>query len=92
MDRRRISGGRLNAAAYDSRAQRLEVEFVDGTLKTFRSVPAEVWQRFVAAPNPASYYADRIEEEYPFDTGRAAGAADARAKLDSLFGAGPAGG
>lgn len=91
MDRRRISGGRLRSAGYDAGAQRLEIEFVDGTLKSFRSVPAEVWRRFVSSPNPAVFYADRIEEEYPFDAGRASGDSDARAKLDSLFDSGPAG-
>ena len=88
MDRRKLSGGRLRSAGYDGSAQRLEIEFVDGSLKTFRAVPAEVWRRFVAAPNPASFYADRIEEEYPFDPGRANSGNDARAKLDSLFGRG----
>lgn len=91
MERRRISGGRLRSAGYDAGAQRLEIEFVDGTLKAFRHVPAEVWRRFVASPNPAVFYTDRIEEEYPFDAGRASGDSDARAKLDSLFGSGPAG-
>jgi hypothetical protein len=91
MERRRISGGRLRSAGYDAGAQRLEIEFVDGTLKSFRSVPAEVWRRLVSSPNPAVFYADRIEEEYPFDAGRASGDSDARAKLDSLFGSGPAG-
>jgi hypothetical protein len=55
-------------------------------------VQTEVWRRFVASPNPASFYADRIEEEYPVDTGRDTDDEDARAKLDSLFGSAPAGG
>ena len=67
----------------------VQIEFVDGTLKTFKSVPAEVWRRFVASPNPASFYADRIDEEYPVATGRAAGSQDARGKLDALFGTPP---
>ena len=93
MDRRTLRGGRLKAAGYDEREQRLEVEFVDGELRTFAGVPAEVWRRFVAAPNPASFYADRIDEEYPVRVGRAAGDASARGKLDALFGSpGEAGG
>lgn len=91
MERRRISGGRLKSAAYDAGSRRLEIEFVDGSLKTFKAVPAEVWRRLMASPNPASYYADRIEEEYPFEAGRTGGDSAARAKLDSLFGPGPAG-
>lgn len=91
MDKRRIHAGRLRAAGYDASGQRLEIEFDDGSIKTFRSVPGEVWRRLIAAPNPAVFYADRIEEEYPFDAGRASGSTDVRAKLDSLFGSGPAG-
>ncbi|WP_187272238.1 KTSC domain-containing protein [Zeimonas arvi] len=90
METRRIGGGRLESAGYDAGEQRLEIEFVDGSLKAFKAVPAEVWRRFVASPNPASFYADRIEEEYAFDAGRTAGDSAARAKLDSLFGPGPA--
>ena len=89
MDRRTIRGGRLKSAGYDAHEQLLEIEFVDGTLKTFKAVPAEVWRRFVASPNPASFYADRIEEEYVVVTGRAAGSPDARGKLDALFGKPP---
>ena len=88
MDRRKIAGGRLKTAGYDAGGQLLEIEFADGTLKTFKAVPAEVWRRFIASPNPASFYADRIEEEYAVASGRAAGESGARAKLDSLFGPG----
>ena len=86
MDRRTLRGGRLKSAGYDEREQLLEIEFVDGTMKTFGTVPAEIWRRLLSSPNPASFYEDRIEEEYPVRTGRAAGPAGARARLDSLFG------
>lgn len=88
MERRTLRGGRLKAAGYDAREQRLEIDFVDGERRIFKAVPAEVWSRFVAAPNPASFYADRIEEEYPVERARADTQANARSKLDSLFGAG----
>ncbi|MDT3679808.1 MAG: KTSC domain-containing protein [Burkholderiaceae bacterium] len=86
MERRTLHGGRLRAAAYDARAQRLEIDFVDGERRAFKAVPPEVWRRLVAAPNPAVFYADRIEEEYAFERARANQAGDARSKLDSLFG------
>ena len=72
MDRRTIRGGRLKSAGYDEQQQLLEIGFVDGTLKTFKAVPPEVWRRLLASPNPASFYADRIEEEYAVASGRAA--------------------
>ena len=88
MERRTLHGGRLKAAAYDAREQRLEIDFVDGERRIFKAVPLEVWRRLVAAPNPAVFYADRIEEEYALERGRAERPGDARSKLDSLFGAG----
>ena len=90
MERHRLSGGRLKSAGYDAHTQRLEIEFVDSPSKTFKGVPREVWRRLLAAPNPASFYADRIEEEYAFEVGAAAPASsETRARLDSLFGSGP---
>ena len=88
MERRPLRGGRLKAAGYDAREQRLEIDFVDGERRIFKAVPAEVWRRLVAAPNPASFYTDRIEEEYAVTRTRADGQGDARSKLDSLFGPG----
>ena len=86
MERRPLRGGRLKAAGYDAREQRLEIDFADGERRIFKAVPAEVWRRLIAAPNPASFYADRIEEEYAFARARADGRDDAKSKLDSLFG------
>jgi hypothetical protein len=86
MERRKLSGGRLVGAAYDGVERRLEIEFAGGEVKAYKDVPAEVWRRLVAAPNPAVFYADRIEEEYVTERGRVVRAADARARLDSLFG------
>lgn len=87
MERRNLRGGRLKAAAYDSREQLLEIDFVDGERRTFQAVPVEVWRRLIESPNPASYYADRIEEEYVVSRGKTPAGADARSKLDALFGA-----
>jgi hypothetical protein len=86
IERRRLSGGRLKEACYDAQAQRLEISFVDGSQKTYLAVQPEVWRRLIASPNPATFYEDRIEEEYVVSSGRATGGGNARAKLDSLFG------
>ena len=88
MERQALHGGRLKTAAYDAREQRLEIDFVDGERRIFKAVPREVWRRLVAAPNPAVFYADRIEEEYAFERARANQGGDARSRLDSLFGGG----
>lgn len=88
MERRPLRGGRLKAAGYDAREQRLEIDFVDGERRIYQAVPTEVWRRLVAAPNPASFYADRIEEEYAVVRARADGSGGARSSLDALFGPG----
>jgi hypothetical protein len=76
---------RLKSAGYDEAEKRLEIAFHDGRMKTYRGVPAEVARRFFASPNPASFWEDRIAEEYPVDSGRAPAADQAAAKLDDLF-------
>ncbi len=90
MERKRINGGRLRSAEYDERDGVLEIEFLDYSVKRFQSVPIEVWRRLLSAPNPATYYEDRIEEEYPAETAAHRVDDSARAQLDSLFGPPPA--
>ena len=86
MERRALHTDRLRSAAYDAREQRLEIEFASGEVRAYKGVPDEVARRFFASPNPASFWEDRIAEEYPAE--RAAGTrdAEARARLDALFG------
>lgn len=90
MQRQRLSGGRLKAGAYDAAEQLLELEFVDGRISHFHRVPPEIWRRLRAAPNPGTFYEDRVEEEYMrTDAGRTTGATDpdaARTSLEKLFG------
>jgi hypothetical protein len=86
MERKSLRGGSLKAAAYDAAQRRLEIDRVDGERRIYRNVPVEVWRRLIAAPNPASYLEDRIEDEYPVERARAAGGGEARSHLDNLFG------
>ena len=90
MDRQPLKGGsRLRSAGFDTRAGELELEFADRSLRVYRGVPVEVWRRLLAAPNPGSYFEDRIEEEYPWSAGTGTATPDARARLDDLFGSAP---
>ncbi len=89
MERKALNGGRLRAGAYDAASQRLELEFTDRSVRIFKGVPQEVWRRLVSAPNPATFYEDRIAEEYVTERGRATGDDDARRQLDDLFGPPP---
>jgi hypothetical protein len=82
---RTLHTARLKSAGYDEREKRLEIAFHDGQMKTYRGVPAEVARRFFSSPNPASFWEDRIAEEYPVDSGRAPVAQESASKLDDLF-------
>ena len=67
MERKRVNSLRIRSVGYDERNQLLEVELSNGTVYQYSRVSPEVHRRFMAAPNPTSYYDDKIAEEY---TGR----------------------
>jgi hypothetical protein len=55
----------------------------------YKQVPAEVYRRLCSAPNPATYWEDRIAEEYPKGRPMSSGAdPEAARKLGDLFGGG----
>ena len=86
MEQRPLRGGTLRSGAYDEREQRLELEFTDHSVRVFKGVPREVWQRLLSAPNPGAFFEDRIADEYPSQRGSPRTSADARSRLDDLFG------
>ena len=57
----------IRAVGYDEKSQTLEVELANGQVYQYVKVYPEVYRRFMAAPNPTSFYDDKIAEEY---TGR----------------------
>lgn len=65
MERKRINASRIRSAGYDPRSQVLEIEFSDGRIVSYRGVSAEVHRQFMNAPSPASYFEDKIAENYP---------------------------
>lgn len=85
MQRTPLRGSALRSAGYDRRAQRLEIEFADRSLRIYKGVPEQVFDRLCAAPNAGAYFDDRIRDEYPWERA-SAGVSDARGRLDDLFG------
>ena len=67
MDRKRVNSSKIRAVGYDERSQTLEVELSNGQVWQYPKVYPEVYRRFMAAPNPTSFYDDKIAEDY---TGR----------------------
>jgi hypothetical protein len=57
--------GRIRRAEYDSASGLLQLHWDHGQAKAYKGVPLEVYRRLCAAPNPTTYWEDRIAEEYP---------------------------
>ena len=90
MDHKPLHSNRLRSAGYDRREAVLEIAFANGSIRCYRHVPETVWRSLLAAPNPASFHEDRIEEEYSWVPGTRADNPDSKKQLDDLFGGPPA--
>ena len=64
MQRKRVNSSSLRSVGYDDASQVLEVELANGQVYQYAKVSPEVYRRFMAAPNPTSFFDDRIAEEY----------------------------
>jgi hypothetical protein len=64
MERKRVNSSRIRSIGYDERNQLLEVELSNGDVYQYTRVSPEIHRRFMAAPNPTSYFDDKIAEEY----------------------------
>jgi len=67
MERKRVNSSKIRSVGYDEKSQTLEVELSNGQVFQYVQVYPEVYRRCMAAPNPTSFYADKIAEDY---TGR----------------------
>jgi hypothetical protein len=85
MVTRAFNAGRIRKADYDAASQQLDLHWDDGRVLAYKHVPEEVFRRLCAAPNPTTFWEDRIAEEYPKGTPRSA-AAKKGPDLRDLFG------
>ena len=60
-----FTNGRIKKANYDPVSRQLDLHWDNNTVLAYRHVPGEVYRRLCSAPNPATYWEDRIAEEYP---------------------------
>ena len=79
-----FTSGRIRKADYDPATKQLDLQWDDGTVRAYKHVPDEVFRRFCAAPNPTTYWEDRIAEEYPKGTPRSDGGGSGK-KPGDLF-------
>jgi len=85
MPEKRFTSGKIRLASYKASERQLELSFASGTVRIYRSVPSVVWEKLCSSPNPASYWEDRIAEEYPESRGATAPRSGAQARLEALF-------
>jgi hypothetical protein len=78
--------GRIRKADYDAAKRQLDLHWDNKTVLSYKHVPEEVYRRLCAAPNPTTYWEDRIAEEYPHGTPTKSGESDAARKFGDLFG------
>lgn len=91
MQTKTFTNGRIRKADYDPESQQLNLHWDNKTVLAYKQVPQEVYRRLCSAPNPTTYWEDRIAEEYPKGTPMKSGAdSDAAKKFDDLFGNGQA--
>lgn len=89
MQTRTFTTGRIRKAVYDPATRQLDLHWDSKTIHAYKQVPAEVYRRLCSAPNPTTYWEDRIAEEYPKGTPmkRPGGEAAGGKSLSDLFGA-----
>jgi hypothetical protein len=89
MPSKTFTSGRIRMAHYDSASQQLDLHWDNKSVLAYKHVPAEVYRRLCNAPNPATYWEDRIAEEYPKGTPMKPGAgAEGARNISDLFGGG----
>jgi len=89
MTTQRFTSGRIRQVDYDPSSQQLDIQWDNRTVTAYQHVPQEVFRRLCSAPNPATYWEDRIAEEYPKATPKpSAATSDAARQFRDLFGSG----
>lgn len=86
-----FTAGRIRKADWDPSSRQLDLHWDNRSVTAYKHVPEEVFRRLCAAPNPATYWEDRIAEEYPKGTPRTSGKPEGGPTLKDLFGSGDAG-
>lgn len=88
MPSKTFTSGRIRKADYNPTSRQLDLHWDNKSVLAYKQVPEEVFRRLCSAPNPATYWEDRIAEEYPKGTPMTSNTdPDGARKLSDLFGA-----
>ena len=67
MTRISVSSSNLRSIGYDSISQTLEVEFHNGSIYQYSSVPSSVYEALMSASSHGSYFNQHIKKgSYPY--------------------------
>jgi hypothetical protein len=86
MPTKTFTTGRINKADYDPNSKQLELHWHNKTILAYKHVPEEVYRRLCSAPNPSTFWEDRIAEEYPRGIAKKIENSEAAKLLGGLFG------
>lgn len=66
VDRIPVSSTNLRSVGYDPEELLLEVEFLDGAVYQYFSVPTAVYQDLMAAGSKGSFFAEHVRNRYRY--------------------------
>lgn len=64
MKRTRVNSSNIASVGYDAQSQMLEVEFQNGSIYQYASVPKSVYDAFMVAPSKGRFLNDKIRDRY----------------------------
>jgi hypothetical protein len=67
MDRVSVNSTMLRSVGYDATTRTLQVEFNSGVIYQYYDVPAEVYERLIAADSHGRYFNAHVRDQYRYD-------------------------
>jgi hypothetical protein len=86
MPTKLFTSGRIRKAEYDPASRQLDLHWENKSVLAYKQVPEEVFRRLCSAPSPATYWEDRIAEEYPKGVPRTTAVKPGTPQSGGLFG------
>lgn len=66
MERQSVSSSTISSIGYDISSMTLEIEFKNGGIYQYQSVPEEVFQSLISARSHGTYLHDHIKDKYQY--------------------------
>lgn len=66
MNRQFVVSSNLRSVGYDPKEQKLEIEFVNGSVYVYSRVPEQVFHQLMQAPSKGRYHHAAIRDRYGY--------------------------